>query len=171
MSNPFDGVISDDLKLVYYQSMEALINSLALPCRIIYPTTSYINCTSCNISEGERHTSTSLTGRPSNFRSMAGCAACNGEGKIPVENTEDINLAVIWSYKQFFKVGSINLADASLQTLSRREDSYQQIKRAKELIVDTDVETIGKFRFILLGEPVLVGFGDSSFIVCNWKRI
>lgn len=171
MSNPFDGIISDDIKLLYYQAIEGLLESLALPCQIIYGTTSYSECSNCDGPIGGRPMNTALSGHRTPTRTSSGCSACGGTGRIPVDSSENINICVIWNPKQFIKIGTINVADGQVQTISRVGDSFNQIKTAKYLLVDTNVSVLGSYKFERAMDPILVGLGGSDFVICNWTRI
>jgi len=170
-TNPFDGIISDDLKLLYSNSIEALINGLATPCRIFYPSTKFEACDCQSSPIGNKASNRGISGAPMPFNKVSGCVYCQGSGKKPVETTENLNLAIIWNYKKFIPIGyDIKIPDGLIQSLSKLSSTLVPITKAQYILIATDIANYGPNKFVLEGKPVPVGFGDQSFLVCFWKR-
>jgi len=93
---------------------------------------------------------------------------CNGNGKRAVESSEDLNLMIIWNPKEFFNAGTVESADGMIQTVTFVANT-PKLKRAKEIIVNTDQGSYGRYRYQRTSEPTPCGF-SSEFIECMWKR-
>ena len=171
MTNPFLGLVSDELKLLHYNLIESLIDGTALPCKIYYAPTSYTTCDCVQSSIGNKSSNHGLSGGPQPFRGMSGCPSCNGVGRVPVENSEDIDLAVIWSPKQFLPTTmKVNIADGYIQTISRLESTLPQLRRANYIVVNTNLSPFLQTKFMREGEGCPIGF-DDSFCVMFWKKV
>lgn len=174
MANPFSGIITSDLKLLFNNMIGALLEDDALtrPCQFIYGITKYTQCNNCvyNAATG-KSSGTYLAGGPIPFYSGK-CPVCAGEGKIAVTTEEDdIYLAVIYNHKKWLpmKGSSVLTPEDYIQTICAI-DLLPKIKRAKEIIVNTDLVSYVRQRYILEGEPQPIGFGSDDFLVTMWKR-
>ncbi len=171
MSNPFDGLISTDFKLMFTNMIDEVIRGTSVPCRLIYGGAKFTKCPNCNFNSiTGKSANTYLSGGPIPF-SKGICPHCNGDGRIPDENDDDIvNLAVLWDYRKWFQVGQVVAnPDGMVQTLCSM-GLISRLKKAKEIIVDTNLEKYVRHRFIRDGEPTPIGLGDDQYIICMWKR-
>jgi len=99
------------------------------------------------------------------------CPYCNGAGKIGTEITSTINLAIIYNYKDWIDLGiEIRSPNGFVQSLSLLK-TLDELKEAKELIVDTDISKYVNQRFERYGEPQPCGFSQATIIATMWKRI
>jgi len=173
MSNPFSGIISPQLKLLYTNMIDALLEdtALTLPCRFVYSNTRWTKCPNCQFnSQTNKSNNIYLSGGPMPF-SKGICPYCNGEGRIPQEDvSESHNLAIIWDYKKFIPIAEpIKIIDGSIQTICNIS-LIAKLKKVKELIVDTNIEGYVRHRFIRDSEPTPAGFGSDDYILTIWKR-
>jgi hypothetical protein len=169
----FDGIISDDLKTLFRDAIDALIRSdgLSLPCRLVYSGTKFTDCPNCVYN--------SITGKSNNTYTPGGpipfyhgtCPYCAGLGRVAVEATDTpVYLLVIWDYKKWLPMAvPVESPEGMIQTICSK-DLLPSIKKAKEIIVDTNIEKFVRHRFIREGEPNPAGFGSSDYIVTLWKR-
>lgn len=175
--NPFLGLINEEFHQMYVDAIDAAIASCAMsvPCRISYGVTKYSECTNCIYSPvSQRSTNKYKSGGPAPFTTGL-CPLCAGAGRIPVETTEDICLTPVWDYKSWIPISSVHkiLAQSPegfVQTISKI-DTVNTLKRAKDIVIDTDIENYTRHKFQRWGEPEPVGLGRSSYIVTMWKRI
>ncbi len=177
MSNPFTGIITSDMKLLFTNAIDAMLESTActVPCRLIYGNTKFTDCSNCIISPvGGRSSNRYQSGGPAPF-SFGQCPVCFGLGKIPDEQTEVVNLSVIWDYRDWISFAGVDAKTLSkegfVQTISSLSDTLVNIKRAKSLIIDTDIEKYVHHRFDRHGEPNPIGLGADTYIVTMWKSI
>lgn len=169
----FDGILTTEFKTLFTDAIDALLRSdgLALPCRFVYGGTKYTLCTNCQFN--------SITGKSNNVYKSGGavpfyhgqCPMCSGEGKIPQEaSSEPIYLAVVWDYKKWLPMSiKVESPDGMIQTISSMS-LISQIKKAQEIIVDTNIEKFVRHRFIRYGEPEPAGLGSDDYIVTLWQR-
>jgi len=169
MSNPYEGLISTDLKLIYYNLMEELIRGTAVPCTAYFQGI-YTSCTNCTDSIGNKPTNRGSSASPTTFRDLNGCRSCDGTGKILQEVSEDLDLALIRNPKDFIKVGTINIPDGAIQSISRLSNTFIPISTCKYVIMNTDLSSLGTFKYEKVGPPIPAGF-DEEFLVVFWKRI
>jgi hypothetical protein len=103
---------------------------------------------------------------------------CNGEGRAADEQTEELYLCVIWDNKFWLQMGaflnrasqSAHTADAQVMTFSKFATTHDKLRRAKEIIFDTDIELSTRQRYVKLGEPLPCGFGASDYVGAFWKK-
>lgn len=170
--NIFSGLINNDFKKLYKDALSALFydDAATIPCRIYYGTTRYEDCPNCVASPiGQQPSTRYQDGGPIPFPFGSICPMCNGNGKRPVETSETINLVVIWDYKQFVNNNTVSQADGVIQTITFASNT-PKLKRAKELVVATDIAGYGRHRFERISEPQPCGFSDDDFVECLWKR-
>ena len=172
--NYFSGIINSDLKDLFNDAIKALLedSGATIPCTLYYGITKWESCTNCLYDPiGRKSSNRYQNGGPVPFPFGGVCPTCNGIGRRPLIQTETIYLAVIFDYKQFLNMSTpVNNPDGMIQTLGKKE-STPRIKRAKEIQVATDIAAYADHRFQRMSEPEPVGFGNSEFVICNWKRV
>ena len=159
MSVPsFSNIITSDMKKLFGNAIRSLLEDTALtvPCTLYFGITKYEACSNCIYDPiGRKSSNRYLTGGPVPFRNGGICPVCNGNGKKPVISTENLNLAVIYDYKDFLGIKTpVNAPNG-----------------AKELQPSTEISNYANSRFERITEPQPAGFGDDEFVFCNWKRI
>jgi len=178
----FDGIITSSFKDLHKDAIDALLEDTALtvPCRLYYGETKWTDCPNCDFDVmGGKSSNRYTAGGPVAFPNGQMCPYCHGKGRTQDEQTEEVYLAVIWDMKLWMKLGGIgssvasassNTKDSFAQTLSKFSTTYDKLRRANEIIFDTDVETSVELRFTRIGEPQPCGLGASNFVVAMWKR-
>tara|TARA_Y100001973_G_C5204790_1_gene340628 strand:+ start:869 stop:1387 length:519 start_codon:yes stop_codon:yes gene_type:complete len=169
--NNFSGIINSDFKSLFKDAISALLydDALTVPCKIYYGVTKYQDCTNCVYDPiGQKSSNRFQDGGPIPFPFGSICPMCNGDGKKPIETTEDINLMVIWDEKQFMNAGTVNNPEGNIQTVTF-SNNIPKLVRAKEIVVNTDLGSYGRYRYQRCSEPQLCGF-NSEFVECIWKR-
>ena len=175
MTNPFSGIITQGLKDLHKNMIDALLEDTALsrPCRLVYSSTKYEDCNNCIFDNiGRRSSGRYQPGGPVSFNLGATCPVCNGIGRIATEESEDnIYLCILWDYKQWINFDvRVQSPEGKVQTLCSI-DLTPKIKRANYIILATDVEEYIHHKFQRDSEPQPCGFGANNYISVMWKRI
>jgi hypothetical protein len=176
MANPFSGIITPEFKAIFKNAIDALLEDTALtvPCRLVLGDTRFTDCPNCVYDAVNRRSSNKYTpGGPIPFRTGI-CPYCHGNGRIETDPpTITIYSCVVWEPKQWIGwTQGVNgpVAPGDLvQTLNKKTD-LTNIKRAKEIIIDTDIEQYVHNRFVRDGEPNMCGLGDNEFVWTMWAR-
>lgn len=171
MANPFSGIITSSFKTLFTNMIDSLLedDALTLPCQLIYEGTKFTLCTNCtpNPMSG-RSTNVYKGGGPAPFYTGS-CPICHGVNRIADNQTESLNMAVIWDYRQWLGDMAVQNPEGFVQTISLI-DTLDNIKRANEVIIDTDIQNYVKHVFEREGEPNPQGFGASSYVFTLWKK-
>lgn len=170
MSNPFSGIITGEMKTLWKNMIDALLedDALTLPCRLVY--------------EGAKEDPISGGNPVDPIGNKPGAVFLHGSPRYVVhaEETEDasstttLNLCVIWDSREWLRTAVaeslINVPGVHIQTVCKIDDLVE-LKRIDKLVVDTDLE--GKVRHVFqrAAEPEPCGFGASTHCVIMWKRI
>jgi hypothetical protein len=180
MPSPFEGIITSEMKTLFTNAIDALLEDTACtrPCRLVYGVTKWVDCPNCVFDAvGNKSSNRYQTGGPIAFRHGQTCPLCNGAGRKPDEPEEEpIYLMVLAEPNDWLRLG--NFASRASNT-SHTEDGivttmskftlYAKLTRAKELIIDTDIEDVVKPRYIREGVPQICGFGGSDYIFQKWR--
>lgn len=178
----FDGIITAEFKALHKDAIDALLEdtALTLPCRLYYGNTKWTDCPNCDMSPTSGMSTNRYTsGGPVPFPNGQICPYCNGRGRTEDEQTEDVYLGIIWDMKQWLKLGAIgslaasastNTGESYIQTVSKFSTTYEKIRQAKELVVDTDIAANVHLRYVRYGEPKPGGFGADNYVVTIWQR-
>lgn len=172
MTNNFSGIISSDFKQIFTNAISALLydDALTQPCKLFFGVTRYQDCANCVYDPiGQKSSNRFQDGGPVPFPFGTICPMCNGNGKRPIETSEDIKLMIIWDHKEFMNAGTVNNPDGMIQTVTFASN-IPKLKRAKEIIVNSDQASYGRYRYERASEPQPCGF-SSEFVECMWKRI
>jgi hypothetical protein len=177
MTNPFSGLINAAMKQQFNNAIDAMLEDAAcvVPCTITYGDTKFTDCPNCIFSSTTGRSSNRYqTGGPAPF-SFGQCPVCYGEGRIPDVQTSEINLALIWDYRDWY---GWNGADARtlasqgmVQSISRIDLTLTDIKRANFITLNTDLSQYVNHKFTREGEPTPIGFGDDRYIMTMWKAV
>ena len=169
----FTGLLNSNFKTLYKDLITEAIRGFSVNCRLIYGDTIFTDCQNCIFdSTSGRSSGRYKNGGPIPFN-FGQCPYCRGLGKLATEHTDDISLAPIYNYKEWLPTAiSMGIQNPSgmIQTIGHFED-IDNLRRAKEIIVDTDVLDYVTSRFVLYGEPEILGFGESTFLSVIWKRV
>ena len=178
----FDGIITDEFKALHKDAIDALLedDALTVACRLYYGDTLWTDCSNCDFDAIHGRSSNRYTaGGPVPFPNGQVCPYCSGRGRTEVEQTEEVYLMVLWEMKDWLRTGVLgslvraaaaNTEDSYAQTLSKWSTTYDKLKRTKEIILDTSVETSVALRFVRMGEPQPCGLGASNYAVTMWRR-
>lgn len=176
-TNPFTGIITPALKTTFNNAIDAMLEATActVPCQITYGDTKFTDCPNCIFSAHTGRSSNRYqSGGPQPF-SFGNCPVCYGKGKIPDEQTESIDLIILWDYKDwigFQGTEARTLAkDGFCQSMSNLVDTITAIKKAKYILLNTDLDLYIHHRFERYGEPNPIGFGSDRYLITTWKPI
>ena len=192
MSNPFAGIISTQLKDVFKNAIDALLETTALtkPCALIYGDTIQTECTNCYIDiASKRSANMYKAGGSIVFADGQICPYCNGQGLLTTTTSEIVYLAIIWNYSGKHKLGMVDIPVGSTVTICSI-DLVPKLKRCKEIVLDVSadsefdtaygsgfavvgyagIDLIKEHRFVRDGEPEPAGFGSHDYAFTLWKK-
>lgn len=167
----FDGLISTAFKQLFIDAIDSLLSdtSLTVPCQLIYSNSKFTECPNCLLNNMTGKSSGQYkTGGPIPF-SAGVCPYCHSLGRVTDEQTETLYFGVIWDSKQFLGKFPVGNPNEFVQTVSKKT-TYDEIKRANQIIIDTGITDYTKNKFERVSEPAFVEFGSSSYIITTWKR-
>ncbi len=173
MANRFSGIISGQLKKLFTDAINGILeeSALTVPCKLIYEGKMVV-CSNCQINPVTGKSSgVYKTGGPIPFTNKI-CPYCSGEGKKTLDTDETIHMCLVWDYKSWKNMGfNIESPDGYCVSLCN-VSLLPKIKRAKCIILNTDVEDYKRHKFTRNGEPNPMGccVGDEMFIATLWKR-
>ncbi len=175
-TNPFAGIITQQMKDLHYNMISALLEDTALtvPCKFYYGITKYESCTNCATTInpiGRKPGNISVHGQNVPFGFSQQCPSCGGEGKIGVESSEIINIAAIFNVRKFYPTNvNINTDGQLAQTFCKIE-LLPKIMACQYLIFDNNIAGYINYKFQRAGEPEPMGYGKDGFILTTWSRI
>jgi hypothetical protein len=167
-------IINNELKSVYKTFIDELFRSgsLSLPCKLLYSTSVFTECSNCYI-DPITHKSSSRykENGPLEFTNGQICPYCRGVGGLYSEVSDNIDLLVLFDYKTWINFNSkIHVPNGLIQTINKLEN-YTNIKNCTKLIVDTNIQNYTESYYQRDSEPEPCGFGDSSYFFTFWKKI
>jgi hypothetical protein len=170
MSNPFAGIITAEMKTLWQNMIDALLedDALTLPCRLIYEGSKEDPISGGNPVDpiGNKPPAVFLHGGPR--------YAMHGDAVEDASSTDTLNLCVIWDSRDWIRTvvseSLIAAPNMHVQTLIKIEDLVE-LKRVDKLVIDTDLEGRVRHVFQRASEPEPCGFGASTHAVIMWKKI
>ncbi len=167
-------IIDDAFKNLFKTCIDELlrVNSLSLPCKLIYEGSSFQECANCYVDPiSHRSSNRYKTGGPLTFVDGQICPYCRGLGGLYEQAYEIKNLLVIFDYKYWMNFNSkVHSPDGLVQTISKLED-YSKIKNCNKIIIDTNIQDYTESYYQRNSEPQPAGLGDSSYFFTYWKKI
>lgn len=177
MNNPFINIISPELKKIYKDAIDSILDQhgLSVPCTIKYAgLASESKCNNCVFDPISGLSANIYNGvGPIFFPEGSVCPVCMGNGSIssPSSNSETIPLAVIFDSKHWLNWSSksLNIADGMVQIICKIE-YLPKLRNASEIIIDNNINAYGSYIYERASDPEPVGLGQHSYIVSMWKR-
>ena len=162
--------IPDSLFNKYNDVVDVMISRFGVKCTLVYPPKRE-RCGNCiTQTMGRRSANVYRPGGPVPFSRGMICPLCGGNGFRDIENTEEITLRVYWRMKDWIDVGfQVDVQDGFIQTIGYMSD-LPKINKAKEIIVNKDIQKYETLRFSRASEGFPQGFKQNRFVVCHWKR-
>lgn len=172
--NPFSKLVTPLFKKTFSNAINALLEEggATVPCKLIYSSGKYELCPNCLINPVTGKSNGVYNGSGPNPFTNNKCPYCLGIGKKELIEDETIYLMVVWDSKKWMQMAStIQTPEGGVQTFCNI-DKMPQIKRAKEIYINTDIDDYVHARYIRNGEPEPVGccIGDEAFMVTMWKK-
>jgi len=177
MSNPFSGLISQELKNTFNNAIDSLLeqNALSLPCKIIYDNQiNSLYCNNCIFDNISLLSSNMYNGSgPRPFAEGSVCPVCMGLGLTKnsgSSNSETVYLAFIFDSKYFLNFNNtINIPEGSVQSLCNIS-LLNKIKNASEIVFDNNLSQVAHYKYERASDPEPLGFGDNRYFITLWKK-
>jgi len=167
----FTGMIDATFKQLHIDMITEVIRACAVTCTLSFGVTLWTDCANCIFDPiGNKSSNRYQTGGPAAF-TVGICPMCAGAGKIPDVQTSTVSLAPIYDYKSWIPMTTkVQSPNGFIQTVSLFS-TYAELTQAKEVIVDTAIDTTVRSKFERYGKPEMCGLGSSSFVLVMWKLI
>lgn len=132
--------------------------------QLIYPSKK-TECDNCKIDPVTGQSSNIYkTGGPIPFTNHTLCPRCNGEGRLNLPNSDNINLRVYWDAKSWIDVGiDFNIADSVAMTIGYMSDLHK-LEKAQQIVLENTLSGIRRYSCERLGEAVPWGFRRRYFL-------
>lgn len=171
MTNPFSNIINSDMKALFNNAIDALLeqNSLSLPCKLKFGSNGSNMCPNCLYDPITKRSANKYndTGLVPFYQGQI-CPVCQGFGLIETDSSQTLYLGIIFDSKYFLKWGSesINIGNTSIQSICHTA-YLGKLTNAIELTVLT---SDGEYNYTRVGSPKLLGFGDTNYAVTMWQE-
>lgn len=169
--NPFSGLINSNLKQIYNNAIDALLeaNSLSIPCTFQFLNNKNpIYCNNCIYDSILNRSSNKYNGTGlAPFPEDGLCPVCLGRGWENMNLTEESNMMVIFDSKYWMNWNSdtMNIDNIAAQTICGI-NMLNKIQGASYIYFNND----NIVKYILAGAPKLAGFGDLNYVISLWTR-
>lgn len=165
--NPFSSLFTQEFKCLFINAIDSLVqdSGCTIPCRLVYEGCQCIECSNCL-------NGIYRPGGPVFFPSGKICPMCMGKRTIETQETEDINLIVIFEGKQWRGLSKdidVKLAGGNIQTMCRIE-YFSKIMAAQSIVVDTPHEHLCVNEYKREGKPEPCGLGSMEYIITRWNK-
>ena len=174
MNNPFDNIISTELKQIYKYAIDEVLSShgLTVPCILHFDKRSADTfCNNCVIDPISQVSSNIYNGTGSSpFPDNTICPVCGGSGMTVGEKTEIIHLGVIFDNKYFIRPISnsvVNWPNNAIQTICQHTLA-NKIRAASRMTLSGTASEYSISEYIRQSDPQPIGFGDTNYVVTLW---
>lgn len=176
MSNPFSGLITEDLKTTVRNAISALLEPTALtvPCKLYFTNTKLVDCPNCKYDVLTQRSSNQYTpGGPIPFANGQICPYCSGSGSLSFSAEETLYFALIkpimYGYANM-DLKDVNFIDGKIQSVCSIE-YYAKVKNCSHIIIDTAIIDLATNKYIRERDPMPIGFGSTDFIITTWRAV
>ena len=163
--------VSDNVIQIFQDGIDTLIAELGKNIELIYDP-SIIDCPHCIIDPiGNKPSNRFRPGNPIHYPDGRRCPYCNGVGKTEEKNSEILKVLIQLRPRDYRRFGiSVQDPSALVRTKGFMTDIIK-IQRAKEAIMDVQVNDILKIKCRKLRDPIPTGLRESRYAICFWERI
>ena len=160
--------VTDSIISIYQRGIDTLVKELGKDMKLIYDPT-IIDCPECDTSKQPNNRF--RPGPLIHYFDGRRCPYCNGAGKTEKENSEIIRVLVKMRPRDYdqFDISVQNPA-ALIKTKSFLQDVIK-IQRAKDALVDIQVNDTIKVKVRRLSDPIPRGLRDTRYAVTFWERV
>ena len=173
-NNKYVGLISKSKK-IFTNLIDAVLadDGCTTECILIFNNSECIHCENCIFNPSTKMSTGKYNGTgPVPFGTGMICPVCGGAGQLFINDIEyPINLAVIFDSKKFYGFGkslAVNEPNMFAQTMCRIE-LFNQIKKAKEIVLNSIMESYSHNKYVRASEPEPLGFGTPQYIITTWQ--
>jgi hypothetical protein len=172
MPDPFKGLINKHFINLHVQMITEVIRGCSVPCTLLYGDTKFTECPNCVWSVfNKRSSNVYKADGPIPFTTGV-CPYCGGAGRLTETSKEDLDLAVIHDQKGWYPISAnIQSPLGVVQTVTLTDGLYDKLRRAKEIITNTEISASTVQKYKRITEPEICSFGHSKFILTMWERI
>lgn len=174
--NPFSGLINSDVKNLFNNAIDSLLenNALTVPCTVKYISANKEQnlCNNCFFDSISLLSSNRYNGTgPYPFVENTICPVCMGKGTLSSNTKEEtLYLAVIFDSKYFINNSKlIDIPAGSVQTLSNM-DTINKIRNTNEIIFNSTINSYNDYTYQRASDPEPCGLGDHRYIITLWTR-
>jgi hypothetical protein len=174
MNNPFENIISTELKQIYKYAIDEILSAhgLSIPCTLYYDKhTTDSFCSNCTIDPISQISSNIYNGTgPSPFPENTICPVCGGSGMVNGEKTEILYLGVLFDNKYFIKPinnAIINWPNNAIQTICSATLA-NKLRAAARMSISGTAAQYTSYEYIRQSDPQPIGFGDTNYVVTLW---
>lgn len=165
-----DFTVADGLLDDAEWSSDLFIDSIGSNCKVVYPAVDS-ECYNCKIDPiTGRSADIYKTGGPIPFPNFTICPVCQSQGRLTSESTETIKLRVYWDSRHWIQTESFVTGDGYGQIIGYMTDVVK-LRRAKEILLYSDMRDVTEIRCRLAGEIVPYGFRKNRYFLAFVKRL
>lgn len=163
--------ISADLIKIYQDRIDSLINQLGKNVFLIFDPI-IEPCTNCTFDVvGNRSTGIYKAGGPTPFPRGQKCPYCKGKGFLERENVKCLKALIKWAPKEFSNYQISVQKNEGVVRLKTFLTDAPDIIKAKEAIIDHDIEKTFKLRVRLIKGPTPVGLREDRYCVSYFQLV
>lgn len=176
------GLISDEIRAVAAAALDSLQappeqGGLGKHCRLIYDP-KQTKCPNCGWDAANKTSNNKYKpGGPQPFPNGSICPVCMGKGVLLTPVTKPVVFLCNWNAKTWLPVPNIDPATINLQIPYGAVQTKGFVKdlddvlTARKMIVDTNIEALRRYVYVLQGEPTLPGnIIQGRYFFAIWKR-
>jgi len=164
-------IIPQEVYDLYNQTVRDMNNlNFGVNCLLTYPE-KRSDCPNCIFDPLNKKSSNQYTSSGPIPFATGLCPYCNGIGYLNTAETESIKMRVYFDKRSFAKFPTfITVADGHVMSIGNIED-ISKVMRAVSVVFNTDIVPYKQYTYILDGEPVPFGIGESKEFAAIWHRI
>lgn len=166
----FDGLLTSTLKQLHCDAILELVRGSSIGATLVFGSTKLTECPNCIYDPiGKKSSNKYKLGGPRAFSGI--CPHCSGRGVTDNDDTLAIDIVPIYNQKNWCNQVKPHTPKNLIATFSL-PDTYDQLKRAKELVLgEVQLSTKVSLRYQRYGEPLPCGLGMTCVIETIWERI
>jgi hypothetical protein len=163
-------VITQDIRNIGEQAINALINQLGKLCQVVYESELVEQCPNCFFDTSNRRSTNKYNGTGPRSFTTGKCPVCSGSGFLPstARATDTLTLLIDWQPKVWnFMDTNVTVqgalpeggkvAKGDLVSMKGFIADMPKVMQAKHIILDYQNAQYENNRFALWGEPVVQG--------------
>ena len=162
--------LTQDIRDIATQAFDDCITEFSKTCTLVYPP-KLVDCPNCIYDPiGKKSSNHYQAGGPVQF-SFGLCPVCGGQGKREESVSEQIQLNLYWTPKQWKELAQRVVVPENVFLIKGFMSDYPKVQKCQYLLIQNNLANNIEFKAVKYGEPIdIYNIVQARYFCQFWQR-